>query len=50
MSNYYNNLTELEKKEQLAKCRFMNEKEFSDGRNAMLFKKIVIIGYYQEDI
>ena len=44
MSNYYNNLTELEKKEQLAKCRFMNEKEFSDGINALLYKKIVIIG------
>ena len=44
MSNYYNNLTDLEKKEQLAKCRFMNEKEFSDGINALLYKKIVIIG------
>ena len=39
---YYNNLTELEKKEQLAKCRFMTEREFSDGVNALLYKKIVI--------
>ena len=44
MNNYYNNLSELEKKEQLAKCRFMNETEFSDGVNALLYKKIVIIG------
>ena len=28
MNNYYNNLSELEKKEQLAKCRFMKEMEF----------------------
>jgi ketol-acid reductoisomerase len=44
MNNYYNNLSELEKKEQLAKCRFMKETEFSDGVNALLSKKIVIIG------
>ena len=44
MNNYYNNLSELEKKEQLAKCRFMKEMEFSDGVNALLYKKIVIIG------
>ena len=44
MINYYNNLSELEKKEQLAKCRFMKEMEFSDGVNALLYKKIVIIG------
>ena len=44
MNNYYNNLSELEKKEQLAKCRFMKETEFSDGVNALLYKKIVIIG------
>ena len=44
MNNYYNNLSELEKKEQLAKCRFMKETEFSNGVNALLYKKIVIIG------
>ena len=44
MDNYYNNLSELEKREQLAKCRFMKEKEFSDGVKALLYKKIVIIG------
>ena len=42
MSNYYNNLTELEKKEQLAKCRFMNEKEFSDGINAVSYTHLTL--------
>ena len=42
MNNYYNNLSELEKKEQLAKCRFMKETEFSDGVNALLLSLIHI--------
>ena len=50
MNNYYNNLSELEKKEQLAKCRFMKEMEFSDGVNALLYKKILIIGCVEKGL
>ena len=44
MGNYFNKLTELEKKNQLNICRFMNNDEFSDGVNALIGKKIVIVG------
>ena len=44
MGNYFNTLTELEKKNQLNICRFMNNDEFSDGVNALIGKKIVIVG------
>ena len=44
MGNYFNNLSDVEKKSQLNMCRFMNNDEFSDGVNALLGKKIVIVG------
>ena len=44
MGNYFNNLSDIEKKNQLNMCRFMNNDEFSDGVNALLGKKIVIVG------
>ena len=44
MGNYFNNLSDIEKKNQLSMCRFMNNDEFSDGVNALLGKKIVIVG------
>ncbi len=44
MSNYFNSLSLRNKLEQLGKCRFMESSEFKDGVNALLDKKIVIIG------
>ena len=44
MKNYYNQLTSVQRKEQLAKCRFMNSSEFNDGVNILKNKKIVIVG------
>ena len=44
MKNYYNQLTSSQKKEQLAKCRFMSSSEFNDGVNILKNKKIVIVG------
>ena len=44
MSNYFNTLTLREKLEQLGKCRFMDASEFEDGVNALIGKKIVIVG------
>ena len=44
MGNYFNNLSDVEKNNQLNMCRFMNNDEFSDGVNALLGKKIVIVG------
>ena len=44
MSNYFNSLSLRKKLEQLGKCRFMDASEFEDGVNALLGKKIVIVG------
>ena len=44
MKNYFNTLSLNEKLDQLSRCRFMNPDEFKDGVNALLTKKIVIIG------
>ncbi|SDR66241.1 ketol-acid reductoisomerase [Polaribacter sp. KT25b] len=44
MSNYFNTLTLREKLEQLGKCRFMDASEFEDGVNALVGKRIVIVG------
>jgi ketol-acid reductoisomerase len=44
MKNYYNQLTDSQKKEQLAKCRFMSSLEFNDGVKILKNKKIVIVG------
>ncbi len=44
MSNYFNTLSLRQQLEQLGKCRFMEASEFEDGVNALLGKKIVIIG------
>ena len=44
MKNYYNQLTDSQKKEQLSKCRFMSSLEFNDGVNILKNKKIVIVG------
>ena len=44
MSNYFNTLSLREQLDQLARCRFMNPSEFSDGIAALKEKKIVIVG------
>lgn len=44
MANYFNTLSLRDQLEQLGKCRFMDASEFEDGVNALLGKKIVIIG------
>ena len=44
MANYFNTLSLRQQLEQLGKCRFMEPSEFEDGVNALLGKKIVIIG------
>jgi len=44
MANYFNTLSLREQLNQLGKCRFMDASEFSDGVNALLGKKIVIVG------
>ncbi|MBE7690857.1 ketol-acid reductoisomerase [Tenacibaculum piscium] len=43
-TNYFNTLSLAGKLAQLAKCRFMNASEFSDGVKALEGKKVVIIG------
>jgi len=42
--NYFNSLPLRLKLEQLAKCRFMDKTEFSNGVNKLKGKKIVILG------
>src|SRR5690606_37248179 len=44
MADYFNTLSLRNQLEQLGKCRFMDASEFSDGVNALLGKKIVIVG------
>jgi ketol-acid reductoisomerase len=44
MSNYFNTLSLHEKLEQLARCRFMDSSEFSNGIAALEGKNIVIVG------
>ena len=44
MKNYYNTLTESQKKEQLGMCELLDASHFENGVNAILGKKIVIIG------
>ncbi|WP_460217851.1 ketol-acid reductoisomerase [Psychroserpens sp. MEBiC05023] len=44
MSNYFNTLPLREQLEQLGQCRFMDASEFEDGVNALIGKKIVIVG------
>ncbi len=44
MVNYFNTLSLRNQLEQLGKCRFMEASEFEDGVNALLGKKIVIVG------
>ena len=44
MINYYNSLSESEKKIQLSKCRFMSLDEFNHGNKIFENKKIVIVG------
>ena len=44
MENYFNTLSNSEKRKQLNMCRFMNNDEFSDGVSSLLGKKIVIVG------
>jgi ketol-acid reductoisomerase len=42
--NYYNTLSQAEKLNQLARCRFMDKGEFADGIAAIADKKVVIVG------
>ena len=44
MSNYFNTLSLREQLDQLAQCRFMDASEFSNGIDALVGKKIVIVG------
>ena len=44
MGNYFNSLSENQKKEQLSKCRFMDSLEFRDGIKHLKGKEIAIIG------
>lgn len=44
MSNYFNTLSLREQLDQLAKCRFMDASEFSNGVDVLVGKKIVIVG------
>ncbi|MFY8004040.1 MAG: ketol-acid reductoisomerase, partial [Chitinophagaceae bacterium] len=44
MANYFNTLSLREKLNQLGVCEFMDYSEFTDGVNALLGKKIVIVG------
>ncbi len=44
MANYFNTLTLRDQLEQLGKCRFMEASEFEGGVDALLGKKIVIVG------
>ncbi len=44
MANYFNTLSLGQKLDQLARCRFMEASEFQDGVDALLGKKIVIVG------
>tara|TARA_R110002073_G_scaffold14554_1_gene59316 strand:- start:95237 stop:96739 length:1503 start_codon:yes stop_codon:yes gene_type:complete len=44
MANYFNTLSLRDQLEQLGKCRFMESSEFEDGVNALLGKRIVIVG------
>ena len=42
--NYYNSLSQAEKLDQLARCRFMDRSEFDDGIEAIAGKKCVVVG------
>ena len=44
MANYFNTLSLRDQLTQLGKCRFMDSAEFADGVNALLGKKVVIVG------
>jgi len=44
MANYFNTLSLREQLKQLGQCRFMKSSEFSDGVEALVGKKIVIVG------
>ena len=44
MKNYFNSLTESEKKTQLSKCRFMDLSEFDGDNQILKNKEIVIVG------
>lgn len=44
MANYFNTLSLREQLKQLGQCRFMESSEFSDGVEALVGKKIVIVG------
>ena len=44
MANYFNTLSLGQKLDQLSKCRFMESSEFEDGVEALVGKKIVIVG------
>jgi len=43
-TNYYNGLSQAQKLDQLARCRFMDRSEFADGIAALDGKKCVIVG------
>ncbi|MFT3843444.1 MAG: ketol-acid reductoisomerase [Lacibacter sp.] len=44
MANYFNTLSLRDQLSQLGTCEFMDRSEFADGVNALIGKKIVIVG------
>ncbi len=44
MANYFNSLPLREQLNQLGVCEFMDQSAFADGINALVGKKLVIIG------
>ena len=44
MANYFNSLPLREQLNQLGVCEFMDGSSFTDGVNALLGKKIVVVG------
>lgn len=44
MANYFNSLNLREQLAQLGQCRFMDRAEFADEANALVGKKVVIVG------
>ena len=44
MANYFNTLSQANKLAQLGTCDFMDSAEFSEGVQALVGKKVVIVG------
>ena len=49
MTNYFNTLSLRSQLDQLGKCDLMNPSEFDGGVDALLGKKVVIVGCGAQD-